>query len=258
MVSLRAHVAGNLNPDELSGPKPMIVQPRLLPRMKSAFAPALLMLALALLAMPTRAADSNSVVDQWLDVQGSLRTWSADFTQTRSLKALKEPLRTPGRLWFAAPDRFRWELGVPARTIALRDGKQLLVVYPRLKRVERYPLEGAEAEAWRGALALLDAGFAADRATLESRFRIISEDTAGGHTDLVLEPRATSARRFMTQVRLVVDPANHAMLANEMRFADGSSLRNDFTNTVVNPVIPDDRFRFEIPEDYQVVEPSAP
>lgn len=216
------------------------------------------LLAVACLVEPLRAGDSDSFVDRWLEAQGSLKTWSAEFTQTRSLKALKEPLQTPGRLWFAAPDRFRWELGVPAQTIALRDGDELLVVYPRLKRVERYPLGGNAGEAWRGALALLDAGFATNRAALESRFHLVSLDAAADRTELVLEPRAASARRFMTQVRLAIDPTTHAMLANEMRFADGSSLRNDFTNAVVNPEIPDGLFRYEIPDGFTVVDPTVP
>lgn len=220
--------------------------------------PSLLLLAVAFQAVPSRAAEADPFVDEWLAAQGTLKTWSADFTQTRSLKALKEPLKTPGRLWFAAPDRFRWELGVPAQTIALCQGDQLLVVYPRLKRVERYPLGGDSSEAWRGALALLDAGFATNRAVLESRFRIVSRNAIAGHMELVLEPRANQGRRFMTQVSLVLDSQTHAMLANEMRFADGSSLRNDFTNAVVNPAVPDALMHYEIPVGFKVVDPSAP
>ncbi|MCP5521185.1 MAG: outer membrane lipoprotein carrier protein LolA [Verrucomicrobiales bacterium] len=229
----------------------------LLPNLAAGSRNALLLL-FVFLTTSLRAGDPDAFVDGWLAAQRSLKTWSADFIQTRSLKALKEPLKTPGRLWFAAPDRFRWELGVPAQTIALRDGNELLVVYPRLRRVERYPLSGNGAEAWRGALALLDAGFATNRAALESRFQIVSQDGAGESRGLVLEPRAASARRFMTQVRLEIDPKTHAMLANEMRFADGSALRNDFTNAVVNPAIPDPLFHFDIPDGFKVVEPAAP
>ncbi|MCP5519542.1 MAG: outer membrane lipoprotein carrier protein LolA [Verrucomicrobiales bacterium] len=220
--------------------------------------PGLLGLLLCGWAGPARAAEATPLLDQWLHAQAEVRTWSAEFTQTRSLKALKEPLRTPGRLWFAAPDRFRWELGEPARTIALRNAKELLVIYPRLKRVERYPLQEGAGETWRGALALLDAGFATNRAELEARFTVAPPQVEDGRLLIRLTPRSAAASRFMTGVQLELEPATFEMRANEMRFADGSSLRNDFTNAVVNPPLPDDRFEYPLPPDFQVVEPGQP
>ena len=87
------------------------------------------------------------------------RTEDATVVQTRTLKALTEPLTASGRVWFAAPDRFRWELGDPPKTIALRVSDEMIVIYPRLKRVERYRLAGDQTGPWRDALALLEAGF---------------------------------------------------------------------------------------------------
>src|SRR5580765_5703542 len=96
---------------------------------------------------------------RWLDAQTNISTWSADFIQTRTLKSLAQPLTATGHVWFAAPNRFRWELGSPAQTVAVRSTKELLIIYPRLKRVERYPLAGEQTGPWREALSLLEAGF---------------------------------------------------------------------------------------------------
>lgn len=210
------------------------------------------------LAVAVHAADARTLLDRWLRAQGELRTWSTEFTQTRTLKALKEPLRVPGRLWYAAPDRFRWELGEPAQTIALRNATELLVVYPRLQRAERYPLQDSAGEAWRGALALLDAGFAKNRAELEERFAIAPPTVEDGRLLVSLSPRSGAASRFMTEVRLEIEAETFRMLANEMRFADGSSLRNDFTNSVVNSPLPTELFDYAVPADFKVVEPAKP
>jgi len=78
----------------------------------------------------------------WISAQTNLQTWSAEVTQTRALKTLTQPLIAQGRVWFAAPNRFRWELTSPSQTIAVRQPEQMLVIYPRLKRAERYPLNG--------------------------------------------------------------------------------------------------------------------
>src|SRR5262245_39161944 len=107
----------------------------------------------------TPSAELNPAVSTWLAAQTNIQSWSADFVQTRTLKSLTQPLTATGHVWFAAPNRFRWELGHPAQTIAVRVTEELLVIYPRLKRVERFLLTGEQTGAWRDALALLEAGF---------------------------------------------------------------------------------------------------
>src|SRR6185436_2020288 len=124
-----------------------------------------------------RAANLNASLTAWLSAQTNIQTWSADFTQTRTLKSLTQPLTGAGRVWFAAPNRFRWELGNPAQTIAVRQPQQMLVIYPRLKRAERYPLD-ASSGAWREMLSLLEAGFPRSQEEVESRFRIVSQSTS--------------------------------------------------------------------------------
>src|SRR6266436_480015 len=97
------------------------------------------------------ATETNSPVIAWLAAQMNVQTWSADFTQTKTLKSLVQPLTATGHVWFAKPGRFRWELGHPPQTIAVRSGDEMRVIYPNLKRVEVYPLK--EAGQWRDALA---------------------------------------------------------------------------------------------------------
>ncbi len=89
-------------------------------------------LGLGTWSLPGRAADTNGVLSRWFASQTNLQTWSADFTQTRALKALTQPLVTPGHLSFAVPNQFRWELGRPAKTIALRQADEMFVIYPLL------------------------------------------------------------------------------------------------------------------------------
>ena len=39
-------------------------------------------------ALPASSQDSNSLLASWLNAQTNIQSWSADFTQVRSLKAL--------------------------------------------------------------------------------------------------------------------------------------------------------------------------
>src|SRR5512141_1808675 len=82
-------------------------------------------------------ADLSPAVAKWLNAQTNIHSWSAEVVQTRILKTLTQPTTAKGHVWFEAPTRFRWELGKPAKTIAVREPQELLVIYPRLKRVEK-------------------------------------------------------------------------------------------------------------------------
>src|SRR5262245_49144133 len=48
----------------------------------------------------------STTLSGWLQAQTNFQSWSASFIQTRSLKALKDPLVSTGHVWFAAPNRF--------------------------------------------------------------------------------------------------------------------------------------------------------
>src|SRR5262249_11440683 len=138
------------------------------------------------------------------------------------------PLTASGHVWFAAPNRFRWELGNPPQTIAVRAAQELLVLYPRLKRVERFPLTGNQAGPWRDALALLEAGFPRSEAELASQYDILSQEVQNGSGRLVLQPKSASARRMIPRIEIGFDTGDFSLRSTELQFADGSSMRNDF------------------------------
>lgn len=217
---------------------------------------ALLFLLCALgLSSPAPAAEPSPALLSWLQAQTNLHTWSADVLQIRSLKTLTQPLTATGRVWFAAPNQFRWELGTPPQTIAVRQPAQMLVIYPRLKRAERYPLTGTEAGPWKDTLALLEAGFPRSRAELEARFRILSEAASNDLHQVTLQPKAAGARRMMPQITLAFSAKTSSLDATELRFADGSTLRNEFLHPVMNPKLDQDLFRAPLDPDVKIVEP---
>lgn len=194
-------------------------------------------------------------LDQWLERHADMRTWSAEFRQTRALAVLKEPLVAEGKVWFAAPNLFRWELGSPAQTVAIRSTNELAVIYPRLKRAERIPLANQRGPL-RDALTLLEAGFPRSRAELESRFLVRSlTEIPGEAWKLVLQPKSTEARRFMESVTLEFAVAEPGPRATELRFADSTTLRNDFRQPRANPELAADCFTITVPAGFKIVTP---
>jgi outer membrane lipoprotein-sorting protein len=198
--------------------------------------------------------DTNALLSGWLNAQTNIQTWTADFTQIRSLKALTQPLTTTGHVWFAAPNRFHWQLGNPPQTIAVREPDELLVIYPKLKRAERYPLNSADAGQFKDTLALLDAGFPRNRADVESRFNLLSQRIVDGADELTLQPKSESARRFMPLIKIGFDTNSFALRSTELQFQDGSTMQNVFTNAQLNPQIDEKLFTPDI-EGYKIAEP---
>lgn len=202
--------------------------------------------------LPLRAAVDRALVEKWLEQQSAFQSWSADLVQTRSLKALSQPLKTEGHVWFAQPKFFRWELGNPPQTIAVRQPDQVLLLYPRLKRVEKYDFKTGGP--WKHALELLEAGFPRNYAEIETKFKVLNGQQTNDLYVISMEPKQAQAKRMIPQLRIGFSTKTFALTFTELSLADGSSLRNDFSKPQVNPVIPDDIFKPQIPENYKVIE----
>jgi outer membrane lipoprotein-sorting protein len=201
------------------------------------------------------AADAGAVLDSWFAAQTNLQSWSADFIQTRALKTLTRPLVAAGHVDFAMPGDFRWELGQPARTIALGQNHEMFVVYPLLKRAEHYPLGPEAPKQWRDMMSLLQAGFPHNRKEFEAQFQVLSLTATNGHWQLALQPKSAFARQMMPELRLGLATNDFSLVSTEMIFVDGSHMRTDFTNAVLNPPLDRRMFEWSPPADYKVTEP---
>lgn len=198
---------------------------------------------------------SADLLDRWFAAQQSLKTWRADFVQVRTLKALSNPLNTPGRAMFHAPYEFRWELGQPAQTIAIRGMNEMVVLYPKLSRAERYPVNAEQAGRYKDLLVLLEAGFPRDRKSLEASFRIMKQTTTGEQHEVVMQPRSSNAKRLMPELKLVFRTGDLTLLSTEMVFSDGSTMKTEFKQPELNPKLEADLFSTDVPSGYQVSEP---
>ena len=202
------------------------------------------------------ALDTNGVIGTWLASQTNLVTWKAEFVQTRALSTLTRPLTTRGRVWVVAPNLFRWELGDPVQTIAMRQPSEVFILYPNLKRAERYSLQSAAGSPWKDAMTLLDAGFPRNRSGLDAAFRIMALAETNEVFTLTLQPRSTSARKLMPELQLAFGAVDHLLRATQLRCADGTTLRNDFIGVLTNAPTDEALFRFDSGAGYKLIEPA--
>jgi len=205
---------------------------------------------------PSFANSDLGLLDLWLAGQTNLHTWTADAIQTRNIKTFNQPLISTGKVYVVIPDRFRWELGNPPQTIAIRQPNDLFLIYPRLQRAEKYSLAAEKTGPWREVLALLEASFPTSRAQLESRFNILSVSQTNQIGQVRLQPKSPFARKFMTEIQVGFQTSDFSPSHTELRFSDGSSMRNDFSHSRTNIALADSLFTPDLPAGTALVEPG--
>lgn len=214
------------------------------------------LLSIAASVLMVQAETAEGLLDGWLKSAGSLTAFEATVVQTRHLKALQQPLVSTGRVCFVGNGDFRWELGEPPQSVALRTGSELLLLSPRLRRAEKVDLSKAVPGPARDLLGLLDVGFPRDSRGFRERFELVE---AAAPTDpaspaLTLKPRSAAARKLLPGIRVELDPTGLALRATEMTFADGSRLRTEFRDVVTNRPPDPERFRSPVDATWKVVE----
>ena len=211
--------------------------------------------AFCALATVAQAADYDAQFNQWFEVQTNLQSWSGDFTQTRTLKVLNQPLVSTGKVWVTPGSNSAGNWASRRRPSCCASRTNCSSFIPRLKRAEKYPLGAVPSGPIKDALALLDATLPRDRATMEKNFRLLSATETNSILQMTLQPKSDSARKFISEILIGFHTNDFTIAATEMKFADGSSLRNDFTNVVLNQPIDPAQFEAKLPPDYTVVEP---
>lgn len=212
---------------------------------------------LLLLVAAARAADEEQIVNDWIHAQAGIQTWNADFTQTRELKALTVPLVATGKIWFVAPDEFRWEVLKPAPTIAVREQDELLIVFPRLKRAEKYSLAKLRQGPWKDLMGLLDTGFPRSLPEFEERFHVREVQSIPNGKRLVIQAKSALVQKYMPEVDIDIGTPGLTLLGTTMRFIDGSILKNEFTHPVMNQKIDPGLFHPVLGPEYKVTEPLS-
>ena len=198
--------------------------------------PPLILPLLFFAVLPLSAAETLDLapLKKWIARQGEARTVQADFTQTRSFKALKDPLASPGRIYFSAPSSFRWEVGDPAKTVVLRKGDTAYLIQPAKKRAQRFSAADLSHPGGTNPLPMMNFPLAKNFEDFERQFEVQAINVDGTRCHAELLPRDVQTQKFVDVLKLDFDTSNGYLLAFEVRTHDGSMMRNDFTNVRFN------------------------
>lgn len=201
----------------------------------------------SLLAVPALAQEPLDLapLKSWLALQKSLRSVEADFVQSRSLRTLRKPLTSPGKLWFTSNGDLHWELGTPPKTVFLRNKDGSFLILPPKKRFQTLNT-GGDSPTAAPEFQMPEFPLASDIGEFTKRFEVLKVQSEATHCDMEVLPREALAKKYVQVLRLRFDPKNGPLHSFEIVGKDGSSLKTEFSNIRLNQKIDPSVFTFDL------------
>ena len=199
-------------------------------------------------AEPLAPADVKSLLARIREKRAAAPQMQADFQEERNVHLLNKPISSSGKVWFQSPNKFRRETRGNSPSIAVSDGQQLWIYYPKFKSAEHYSL---------GKRSPLDAGISAVIAALnienvERDYHITASKQEKGY-ELDLQPRNPSMKRFMNRFTIRMN-ADLQVERTEMLQPNGDRIVTVYSNEI-RAAIPASTFEFTPPPGTDVTTP---
>ena len=211
------------------------------------------------IAVSVRAADNAldlSPLEKALKAQKNIRSISAEFIQTRALKTLKSPLAIKGRFWFEAPNKFRWELGAPAKSIIIGSHHGLTIIQPSKKKAEKIDLtHSAFAKNAPQFLRMMEMASSYTVESFQKEMQIVSLKNLGPNYRLEVLPKNPEAAKSLSSLLLDFDLISGHWIAFELVTKEGSSMRTEFQNVQMNGDLDPAIFEYDL-SGYRIDEES--
>lgn len=184
---------------------------------------------------------ARKVISDWISAQKDVKALEVDFVQDRKLRGLKKPLRSTGKFWLSKPDKMRWQVGNPIKTLAIYSGDLATVIKPE-KNEYRQRKSGSSDESNEAERTFLQSGLPESLEAFEKFAEIggtkqvaFNESLTG--IELTLhDQKAASAIDSLT---LFIDEKNQLLAGYEIKFRDGSEVLTRFSKINRNPTVKD-------------------
>lgn len=180
-----------------------------------------------------------SVVEKWMATNSGVGSVKIAFTQKRTMRSLKVPIRQSGTLWMDyGRNRFRWETGNPAQTIVTKQSGKLLIVRTPGKKFERRPFSsGGDNQG----MAVMAGGFPRSMSEFTRKYRVLSTEKRSNTFRITTQPLG-SAGKGVSQFTFVVQASGYRLVGMEIKLKDGSSIDTVFNRVQLNVSVPSSLF----------------
>jgi outer membrane lipoprotein-sorting protein len=195
------------------------------------------------------AAELGEVLTRFDEVQDSIRTLSAKFTETTTNELLIDPIAAEGRFFMTKPDSIRWEYSFPEEMRFVISQDEYTGYFPKQKRAERRNVQRWSEHIFRF--------FGLGQGSQElMKFYDISLDPTHDSSDgiyvLVLEPTKKRVRKRIPEVRFWLDAETFLPRKVEYDGKRGNTRTIVFHEILLNPDLAASTYQVDIPSDVKV------
>jgi outer membrane lipoprotein-sorting protein len=199
-------------------------------------------------ATPAGAVPLEEVLANFDRVQASIRTLSAEFTETTHSALLKKAIVARGKLFLTKPDSVRWEYSAPEEMRFVIANDQYTGYFPTRKQAEQRDVRRWGEQLFR----FLGLGQASGELAKFYDIHIADAGVGDGEILLVLDPKRKRVRKRMESVQFWIDGETYLPRRVKYSGHNGSTRLVEFDRLDVNPEIAASLYEVELPADVQV------
>ena len=210
-------------------------------------------------AMPAwteiRGEERIQLLERLRERQRKVQAVRATVAQRKRHPLLTEEAVSEGTLLFQRPDRLRWEVAKPERTIILIDRQTLLTYRPERKEAERRDLRQDFAS--RAAVEFLTAAMDLALDDLEKRFRV-DLFREQDRTLLVLTPRSRLVAEALTSIAISLSDEDAVPRGITVVGQKGDRTETSLSHVTINPQLSEDAFLLQLGPAVRVTDVPGP
>lgn len=189
----------------------------------------------------------DTLISKIKEQQAGLSSLEARFVQTKKSMLLLEPEISRGTFAYQAPDLARWEFTEPNETVMVISDGEMVTWYRDLGTAERLPIDNHTAQ--------IEQYLAATNSV--ERLRRYFDFTAAFPSDgrpyrVELSPRFSRVAKRIKGMTIWFDRESFLPVRLAYEEPDGDTTEFVFEHIEVNPVLPMERFRIDLPPSVRV------
>lgn len=191
----------------------------------------------------------DDVLARHCKAREAITTLKAQFIQTKVFTLFDEKEVSKGTLYFAQPERIRWQYSEPDRSSTVINGERGWSVFPDIKQVQTFELEGSKTNK-----VLSIVGFGRCGALLTESFEVSLSPGKKGALVLAMKPTDKDITPYFSRVDLTLDGRDYLPRRIELHEKAGDILVFEFSDLDRNIELNKSMFDCVVPDGYEVVE----
>lgn len=207
-----------------------------------------IMAPVLLLSSNSWAGDEQKALDAIQKQYESVSTFTAKFLQKSYVKTMNQSLEAKGEVQIKKPGKMKWVYNAPDPQVLVSNDKVLWLYIPNEKQVTKIPLASVYSSN-------TPALFLAGKGKLTDSFNVVKVSMEKDWIAVVLTPLQED--NGLDRLVLFADKKSYQIVGSSVYDKLGNKTEIIFSDVQVNLKIPEETFRFEIPQNVELLDYST-